>query len=295
MPTAPAKPPRVVAQPGCPVAGLDAIERIVGQVDPGTSGPVPLECFTLSDHPPPLAPARADRTWMDRVYGRHPYRCLPMAIANGYGWEILCPAAFEVRWTGGATTDALILRQRDGAPHFDHFAVSNFGYGIVTFHPGYLFRTPPGWHLFATGPMNDPKHGAGALSGVIETDWLPYPFTMNWKLTRPGTVSFEKGEPFCLIYPVRQGDVERMQPQIKTMADEPDLNRQHEAWRSSRAEFKNRNKNNPALQAKEAWQRYYFTGKGPDGEAKPITHQHKLRTTVPIDLRLDNTDPTDKP
>jgi len=28
---------------------------------------------------------------------------------------------------------------------------------------------------------------------VIETDWLPDPFTMNWQMTRPGTVRFREG------------------------------------------------------------------------------------------------------
>ena len=35
------------------------------------------------------------------------------------------------------------------------------------------------------------------LVGLIETDWLPFPFTMNWVFTRPGRVRLEKGEPFC--------------------------------------------------------------------------------------------------
>jgi len=32
-----------------------------------------------------------------------------------------------------------------------------------------------------------------AADGVIETDWLPDPFTMNWQMTRPGTVRFREG------------------------------------------------------------------------------------------------------
>ena len=30
------------------------------------------------------------------------------------------------------------------------------------------------------------------LAGVVETDWLPFPFTMNWLFTQPGRVRFEK-------------------------------------------------------------------------------------------------------
>ena len=70
---------------------------------------------------------------------------------------------------------------------------------MLTFHPGYLFRTPPGWSMWAMGPPNHIKDGIQPLAGLVETDWLPFPFTMNWIFTRPGTVRFEKGEPFCFI------------------------------------------------------------------------------------------------
>ena len=39
------------------------------------------------------------------------------------------------------------------------------------------------------GPINRPKDGIAALPGIIETDWSPYSFTMNWMFTRPGTPS----------------------------------------------------------------------------------------------------------
>jgi hypothetical protein len=42
--------------------------------------------------------------------------------------------------------------------------------------------------------LNSPKDGIAPLTGVIETDWLPYPFTMNWQMTRPGSVRFDKDE-----------------------------------------------------------------------------------------------------
>ena len=61
------------------------------------------------------------------------------------------------------------------------------------------------------GPINRPKDGIAALSGIIETDWSPYSFTMNWMFTRPGTpVRFEKGEPYCHIFPVSCGALERL-------------------------------------------------------------------------------------
>ena len=76
---------------------------------------------------------------------------------------------------------------------------SHFGNGTITFSFPYLFRTPPGWSMLTMGSPNHVKDGIQALAGVVETDWLPFPFTMNWLFTRPGKVRFEKGEPFCFI------------------------------------------------------------------------------------------------
>ncbi|MEP7183102.1 MAG: DUF6065 family protein [Betaproteobacteria bacterium] len=33
------------------------------------------------------------------------------------------------------------------------------------------------------------------LAGVIETDWRLNPFTMNWQMTRPGKLRFDRDLP----------------------------------------------------------------------------------------------------
>lgn len=244
-----------------------------------------LECFALTPDPPPLVPADPSRAWMDRVPGRHAYRCLPMAIANTYGWEVRSPCKFEVEWNGGERQADLTFRALDGFALMSHLLHSNFAQGILTFHTGYMFRTPPGWNLMASGPLNAPKHGIAPLAGVIETDWLPYPFTMNWKMTFPGIVTFEKDEPFCLIYPVRQGTLERFTPVIRDLNSAPELKGQYEAWRDSRSEFMERYTRQDPATMKEAWQKHYFKGEYPQSDVKPEAHQNKLRLEAPVDRR----------
>lgn len=168
-----------------------------------------LKCYATQPDPPRLVPARSERNWMESFPDRHAYRCLPLAVANTHGWELLCPVSFTVRWDGGPRAEDITLHADDGYPHLHYIVSSHFTHGIITFQTGYLFRTEPGWNLVATGPYNDPKDGIAPLTGVIETDWLPYTFTMNWHLTRPGEVRFEKDEPFCLIYPVAKNDTSR--------------------------------------------------------------------------------------
>ncbi len=60
-----------------------------------------LTAYSLHSFAPRLAPARAQRDWMDRLPAQQAYHCLPMAIANAYGWNVLCPVPIEIEWNGG--------------------------------------------------------------------------------------------------------------------------------------------------------------------------------------------------
>src|SRR5215471_21435605 len=182
-----------------------------------------LRIFTLNNSPPKIVRAQRGRGWMDAFPGRHAYRCLPLAIANAYGWDILSPYSFTATWTGGSAASDVTFAAEGNAPYLDHFVNPNFSRGVVTFHTGYLFRTEPGWHLMATGPVNSPKDGMAPLTGIVETDWLPYPFTMNWQFTRPGAVRFEAGEPFCRVFPVPAGAAESVEPEIFEMSQDAEL------------------------------------------------------------------------
>ena len=115
---------------------------------------------------------------MSRTRDSFAYRCLPLNIANAHGWELLCPAAFEAVWNGKTGIRGVVVTSQ--APE-DQRPISHFGHGILTFHVETLFRTEPGINLWVTGPVNRPKDGIYALTGVVETDWLPFTFTMNWR------------------------------------------------------------------------------------------------------------------
>lgn len=244
-----------------------------------------LECYAMSPNPPQLVPAHPLRDWMDAFPDRHAYRCLPLSIANTHGWEVLSPASFEAEWNGGPTAGDITFRALDDFPWLDHFVLSNFTHGIITFHTGYMFRTEPGWNMLASGPFNRPKDGIMPLTGVIETDWLPYPFTMNWHFTRPGKVRWEKGEPFCMVFPVLQNALETVRPEILDLEQNSQLKKEYEAWRDRRAEFMVKFNAGDAETLKQAWQRYYFVGKmASTGETVP-THTHKVRLDAPIDQR----------
>lgn len=219
-----------------------------------------LECFQMQNPAPKLIPARAKRQWMEDTGDRFAYRCLPLTMANASGWELLCPFDIDVHWDGGAGVEAITITSPDKDAYLNGFAVSHFSSGIVTFHTGYLFQTPPGWAVWCMGPPNEPKDGVYALSGLVETDWLPFPFTMNWKMTSPGSVRFSKGECFCFVTLMQHHSLDRVQPIKKTLEDDDDLKDDFMLWQNSRADF------NKKLAAKDpetvasGWQRHYMQG-----------------------------------
>jgi hypothetical protein len=242
-----------------------------------------LECYPVSRNPPELVPGRPQRAWMDHFAERHPYRCLPLTMANTSGWEMLSPVGFTAEWNGGTHQQDITLRPDHPHPDFHLLAQSHFSHGVLTFHAGYLFRTPPGWSMMVMGPPNHIKDGIQPLAGVVETDWLPFPFTMNWVFTRPGRVRFDKGEPFCFITLLQDHPLHEIQPVIRRMDTNPELRHQYDVWEKHRSEFNQRIFRADPEATKEAWQRYYFKGEYPEEVAKPAPegHVNKRRLKTP--------------
>jgi hypothetical protein len=246
-----------------------------------------LTAFRIGPTAPRLRAAPPAREWMDQTPERFAYRCLPLTIANTHGWEILCPSSIEVYWNGGAGLNTMqVVPAGNPTGPAPAWATSHFGSGVLTFHTGYLFRTEPGYGLVATGPVNAPRDGAAALTGLVETDWLPQPFTMNWLFTAPGgPVLFEEGEPFCHVFPVRRDLVEATEPEIRDLASDPELQQRYEQWAASRAAF------NRDLQVKgsaaqdEKWQKHYARGRHPDGTSGTDDHHTKLKLREFIERR----------
>ena len=144
-----------------------------------------------------LRPGPPRRAWMSE--NPHSYQCLPMVVANQWGWQVLSPTDVVVTWDGSASRAGLKV---EVDPQYAPVIQSHFGQGIVTFTPPWLFRTPKGWNLYAKGPSNRWKANCHPLEGVVETWWLNYTFTLNWKLVEPGTVYFSRGESLGQLIPV---------------------------------------------------------------------------------------------
>jgi hypothetical protein len=238
-------------------------------------------CYRINDDAPQIVPARSDRDWMDATRQRFAYRCLPLTIANSMGWEILCPMTITAGWNGGPDISDIFVTG-DNPEIVDRYAQSHFGHGVLTFQTHYLFRTEPATALWVRGSPNSPKDGIFPLDGIVETDWLDFTFTMNWIFTRPGRVTFEKGEPFCFITPVAYHGLDEVVPQIRPMASNPELAAAYEDYGRLRTEFNAKLADNEPEAAKKGWQKWYLRGEHPSGAAGNPLHISKLRVAQPV-------------
>jgi hypothetical protein len=246
--------------------------------DAGLPPRMKLTCYETTADAIRLRPAQPERDWMDASNQGVAYRCLPLVIANAHGWEILSPVAFEAEWNGSNDLNGVKITPL--TPFGDYPPVmSHFGEGVLTFHVIGLFRTGPGINLWVTGPVNRPKHGIQALTGVVETDWAVASFTMNWKFTAPGVrIRFEKDEPFCFFFPIPRGGLEDIQPEVKSIAvSGEDTYGGYSAWRESRSQFIDDLQIPDSDANKARWEKTYFQGARPDGKKGAPDHQTRIR------------------
>jgi hypothetical protein len=223
-----------------------------------------------------LVPAARTRDWMDKTPGAFAYHCLPLVMANSLGWFVINDVPCEMEWDGTEpATGVKIWATEELSEVQKHFLPSShFGSGVVTFHAEFMFWTEEKINIITKGPANLPKHGIQSLEGVVETDWLPYPFTMNWKFTAKNTrVRFERGEPIAQIIPYPADLISGVEPEILSLETNPDLYAKYEDYRKKRTVFNERFKYDGSKR-----QKYYVRGEDSLGNKYPENHRTDWKT-----------------
>lgn len=211
-----------------------------------------------------LEPAAGKRDWMDQTTEKFAYRCLPLVMANQAGWVATCPLNFSANWNGKADMNAITLTFPDGEGQCKGHIKSHFGSGVLTFSLPWLFRTSPGYGLWVRGPTNGPKGDIVPLDGIVETDWTPYTFTMNWKMMRRNVdVYFKKGEPVCHLMPFPLALLEDVTPSFHEIDEDPVLKQDFYYFTSRRSA----NIQKIAKTYESNWAMDYMRGHMPDGTA----------------------------
>ena len=114
------RPDQSLACPRCQalearIAELEAVAAKQGASPSGASAPslsipsVDFQALRLLPHGWgegwQLRPAPARRNWMDEL--PHAYKCLPLVLANQWGWQLLCPTDLVATWDGTPGLDGL--------------------------------------------------------------------------------------------------------------------------------------------------------------------------------------------
>jgi hypothetical protein len=117
---------------------------------------------------------------------------------------------------------------------------------------------------------------------------------MNWKITRPNhRIRFEKGEPYCFLFPIRRGTPEAMEPVMKDLDDEPEIKKQVDyanrmrAFRSQAKTMMRREGKSGELDNEKMlkFQKWYMQGRMPDGSAVFEAHQRSIELRTFDDRR----------
>lgn len=238
-----------------------------------------------------IRPCTPQRDWMEAIPQKYIYRCVPMVAANTMGWEILNPVDARVRWSGGMLNPDVSVSLGEENPFG---AASHFGGGVVTWYLPFLFRSSPDLGLMVTGPANHDHDNAAPLDAFVRTDWLPFPFTMNWRLTRKDEeVIFKAGEPICRIYPFPIALLDHTTLELTRLDDDPGLVQQVNEFGAARQQNVARQQADATrwMETGEAptgdgvWNSQYVRAKSKSTEDGYSPHQTVFRVKKPVDTR----------
>ena len=191
----------------------------------------------LSEYKNFIIPAPKEREWMNQESSKFSYACLPLVSANNFGWWILNMEEIEVEWNGDPAIDAVKINYTDNKARYK-YASSHFGSGILTFGIPLLFKTTLGWGIYVSGPSNLFIDGMFPLEAIVETNWSPFTFTMNYKITRTNhKIKIPKYHPICRISPIQLNLNEKTNLKLKYLEEYPELEKDHVEWVEERKKF----------------------------------------------------------
>jgi hypothetical protein len=233
-----------------------------------------IEIFTHHRNSPSLMnikPSGVKRNWMDATDG-HAYRCLPLNIANQYGWICHNIKTFTATWDGGIHQNSLKITQENGEP--TQIASSHFGHGIITILTDFLIKTPENVSIYIRGVSNHNYENVYPLDGIVESDWLPFTFTMNYKFIKPGSVTFKKGDPLFMFFPIERKYIEGFDIIEKPMSSNEDLMNNFQKYANARDSYILSDEDRQG-------QKFYIEGKVVDEKYDIPNHQVKLKLQSP--------------
>lgn len=207
-----------------------------------------------------VEPLPIKRKWMNEISGKWVYKCIPLNVANQYGWQVLSPIEFCANWNGGNNPEDVQVHYHEEP--IGLFAGGHFGNGILTIMPDFIIKTSRGISTYIKGVSNEPTDLIYPLEGVVETDWLPFTFTFNYKFTKPGEVIFKKNDPLFSFFPIKRGGLEKYKISKNSLSSDKKLLNEYYLFEKAREQHLD--KNNRSSYDKNSnrhFQGFYSSGK----------------------------------
>jgi hypothetical protein len=148
-------------------------------------------------------------------FSSHFYYCLPLTIANQYGFLIESLRDFEVIWPGGEQDVQITFLNDDN--NNKQIIKNGFRNGIITVQNMFAIKTPIGINVMTIQPPNMFIPGCVSMTGVIETDQIKRDFTFNIKVTVPNLkITVKKGDPLGAFIPIPRYFVDNFDARLVT-------------------------------------------------------------------------------
>lgn len=213
-----------------------------------------------------IVPLDLKRSWMDATLDKYAYKCVPLKIANKYGWMVTSPFNFSVSWFGGE--DPVNVEVYSDDPDFvGGSVVSHFGGSTFTLELDFIVQTPENYSLYLRGIPNKTYGILKPLDAIVETDWLPFPFAYSFVFIEPGIVEFKKGEPLFSFFPIERNSVENFKIRARDIDKDSEFFNDFQEYYKSRIESA----------AGPNWhEKFYLKGEGPNKKFNIKNHITKL-------------------
>ena len=182
-----------------------------------------------------IVPNKIKRKWMDNTEG-NAYRCVPMNVANSYGWTVLSPVDFSATWNGEDSKNSIDIEIDGQFPY--RIVASEFGHGILSIVPDFIVRTSKNVSTYVRGIPNQIAIGLQPFDAIVETDWLPFTFTFNYKFIRPGKLTIKKDQPLFSFFPIERGYIESFETKDGPIYKDKEFYEDYLKYESLRADQK---------------------------------------------------------
>lgn len=217
-----------------------------------------------------IVPLKIHRNWMTKSQDKFAYKCLPLNIANQYGWAVLSPCDFKVSWYGGDVPNGVEVF--DIEERFMENIHSHFGSATFTINVDFIIKTPENYSLYIRGLPNKEYGILKPLDAIVETDWLPFTFTYNFKFLDTGVYEFKKGDPLFSFFPILRNTVENFEIISQNINEDKKLLEDF----SELAELRHSGLSKLSENGKYDYQKFYINGKGPSKVYEIKNHIKKL-------------------